>query len=205
MNAHLPHLSLAAASVALALVAAPAQAQNLLDNPGFETGGFMPEWQPFGQGWRTSGGDDARTGDFGAVNDVLTTDDTNQFRGIQQTIDAQAGLPYTASAYIRSVAQNETAAFIELDFFDAGGTSLGQFQSDQVFTDQDFTLASIGPVIAPAGTESLRIGAIVFKNATISDNDFLIFDDFSVVVPEPASLTFAAVGGLALIRRRRQH
>ena len=206
MKAHLSHLSLAAASAAVLFVAVPAGAQNLLENPGFETGGFAEGWDVFGQGWRTAGGDDARTGDFGAINDVLTTDDANQFRGIQQTIDADAGLTYTASVFIRTVAQNESSAFLELEFFDgpdATGAQLARFESPQVFTDQDFMETTIGPVVAPIGTESLRIGGIVFKNATIADDEFLIFDDFSVVVPEPATLSLAALGGLALVRRRR--
>ena len=211
MKAHLSHLSLAAASAAVLFVAVPAGAQNLLDNPGFETGGFE-DWNVFGQGWRvTDNPDDVRSGTFGAVNDVLTTDDTNQFRGLQQTVDADAGLTYTASVFIRSVAQNESAAFLELEFFDGPedadgnptGARLANFESPQVFTDQDFMEASIGPVVAPAGTESVRIGGIVFKNATTTDDEFLIFDDFSLVVPEPATLSLAALGGLALVRRRR--
>ena len=146
-------------AAALLLVAAvPASAQNLLSNPGFETGGFE-DFNVFGQGFRTAGGDDARTGDFGAVNDVLTTDDANQFRGLQQTVDAAAGETYSASVFIRTVAQNESSAFLELEFFDGPedadgnptGARLARFESDQVFTDQDFTEAVIDPVVAPAG------------------------------------------------------
>ena len=211
MKSHLSYLIPAAASAALLLAAVPASAQNLLSNPGFETGGFEG-FNVFGQGFRTAGGDDARTGDFGAVNDVLTTDDTNQFRGLQQTVDAAAGETYSASVFIRTVAQNESAAFLELEFFDGPedadgnptGAQLARFESDQVFTDQDFTEAVIDPVVAPAGTESVRIGGIVFKNATINDDEFIIFDDFGLFVPEPtAALSFALVGGLALARRRR--
>ncbi len=204
-------LSCATVALGLGFAAQPAAAQvdNLLTNPGFETGDFS-SWNVFGMGWRISEGDDANSGTFGAVNDVLTSDDANQFRGLQQTIDAEPGETYTASTFIRTVAQNESAAFLELEFFDGPidaegrptGTRLANFESDQVFTDQDFMQVSIGPVVAPAGTESLRIGGIVFKNATIMDNDFLIFDDFSVVVPEPGTLTLAAAGGLVLLRRR---
>jgi len=68
------YTSLVLPAVLSFLVAAlPAQASNLLVNPGLENADSQG-WSYWGLGWRLGSGADARSGSWGLVDDVLTTD-----------------------------------------------------------------------------------------------------------------------------------
>lgn len=194
-----------AASIVLLGVSVNANAE-LLINGGFESG--FENWTTFGQGFRTSGGADANTGDVGVVNDVLPAD-VDVFRGVQQVVSAAtAGEIYTLSAFIRGVTVDSSAAFLELQFLNSAGDVISGVQSDQVTADQEFTQISVTSQIAPTDTASIRVGGIVFATGvdvgTQTDGDFLIFDDFSLsVVPEPASMALLGVGFALMLGRKR--
>lgn len=194
----------ASASILLLGMSVTSNAE-LLVSEGFEAGDFSG-WTTFGEGWRIGGGGDANTGAFGAVNDVLTSH-TSVFRGVQQTVAATAGDLYTFSAFIAGVTVDQSSAFLEMNFLDGSGGVIASATSAPITMDQPFTQVSIVEATAPVGTVQVRAGAIVLAsgidNTTQSDADFLIFDDFSLTVPEPASIALLGVGVACMLGRKR--
>ena len=207
-----------AASFAVACAAVPAEAATIA-NPGFESGAFSP-WTTFAtgdgvprdnDGYRLSGGDDAFEGDFGVVNDVLTTDPGDVTRGITQLVtdDINVGDTYTLSAFIKVAAAETTQSFLELTFLDGNGVQLAQVQSDRQQGDQDFTFVETGELVVLPGTETIRVSGNVFVPAggAEGDTDFHVFDSFALnvtPVPEPTTAAVGLVGlGLLAARRRR--
>ncbi|MBW7907408.1 MAG: hypothetical protein H3C50_00585 [Kiritimatiellae bacterium] len=145
-------------------------------NPGFETGD-LTGWLTFGLGWRTSGGDDARTGSFGIVNDVLTND-VDSFRGVFQDVPVTGGATYHAGVYIRAVNVETSESWFELQWLNDTGGIIGQLQSAHVTADQPFTQMALSEIVAPlnAVTASVR-GIVYMAMAPGVDADFHIFDD----------------------------
>ncbi|NLG33928.1 MAG: hypothetical protein GX548_01095 [Lentisphaerae bacterium] len=163
-----------------------------LENPGFETGD-LTGWFTFGTGWRTGTGADAHSGTYGTVNDVLTTD-SDEWRGIYQNVYALPNNYYTGGVYIRAVDLDTSQSFFELMFLDSSGTPLAQHTSSAVTTDQGFTYAGVGPVLAPANTVTASVRGIVRMVAPPADSDFHIFDDFSFSNTTPAHVMLADWG-----------
>ena len=212
--------TLAAASFAIACAAVPATAAVIV-NPGFEDNTLAP-WTTFGEdfgpsrpsnGFRLSTGDDANTGTFGVVNDVLAGDTTGTFRGLQQRIATgfSVGETYSLSAFIRLASAETTQSFLELAYVDADGVPIGPTATSapQSSGFQPYTLVETSPLTVPAGTAAIRVGANIFVPAGFTDApDFHIFDDFALnnltPVPEPTGLAagLVALGGLTLRRRR---
>jgi hypothetical protein len=158
---------------------------NLLTNPGFETDG-LAAWTTFGQGWRTGGGDDARSGSVGAVNDV-TSSDSDEWRGLAQNVPVIPNNLYSGGVYVRAVSIGNSEAFFELQFYDEDGDFIDQHQTGRVTTDQAFTFAGLNSILAPAGAVTASVRAIVYKPASPSDPpDFVIFDDFTFANVTPA-------------------
>ncbi len=166
-------------ALALLLLSSNASGQNMLTNPGFETGD-LTGWSTFGTGWRTSTGADAHSGTYGVVNDVLTTDSTG-FRGIYQNFPASAGKLYSASVYIRTVNLDNSQSWLEVQFLDGSNSVLLQLQQPgaHVTTDQAFTLYQLLDMTAPAGTATISIRGIVQETSMpVIGTNFHIFDDF---------------------------
>lgn len=187
--------------VALGLSMVGASHADLI-NPGFEDGDFTG-WTLFGEGWRVSSGGDAYEGNWGAVNDVLPTDN-DEWRGMFQNVSVTEGLTYTAGVYIRAVNLETSSSWFELQWLDASDGIIGQLQSATVSSDQDFTFMGVTDVVAPSGAVAASIRGIVQRPSAPSDGDFHIFDSFSII-PEPGTmglLIFSGLG-LALLRRRR--
>ncbi|HMP90237.1 MAG TPA: hypothetical protein PJ991_08540 [Kiritimatiellia bacterium] len=176
--------------LAIAAVASASEAATLI-NPGFETGDFTG-WFTFGQGWRTGVGDDARTGDFGMVNDVLTTDD-NTFRGIFQEVAVTAGNTYSAGVYIRAVNIQSSESWFELQWLNSDGGVLDQLQSGHITGDQPFSLAAISGIVAPVGAVTASVRGIVFMpDPPAEEADFHIFDDFFLIDHDDLQIDIAS-------------
>jgi hypothetical protein len=95
---------------------------------------------------------------------------------------------------------------LKISFQNASGTELLGIDSNHITNlsppDQWQSLLATGT--APAGTDHVQLFALFVQPATAGGSAF--FDDLSgQVVPEPATAGLAMlVGGLALVRRRRQ-
>jgi hypothetical protein len=63
-----------------------------------------------------------------------------------------------------------------------------------------------GVITAPAGSESMQIFALAVFPQLADSNGGIFVDDFTLtnVVPEPASIGLLAIGGVALLARRRR-
>ena len=171
-----------------------------LINPGMEVGN-LSAWSIFGQGWRISGGGDANSGSYGAVNDVQTTDGDN-WRGLFQSVLVTAGQTYTAGVFIRAVNVENSVSWFELQWLDNDNNVISQLQSTSVTSDQPFTFMGVTDVVAPGNSVSASMRGIVFMpSPPTGDTDFHIFDDFSIV-PEPGTLVMMVIGMAGIVMRR---
>lgn len=147
------------------------------ENWGFETGDFS-SWTVFGPGWRVSTGDDAFSWTYGAVNDVLTTD-TDEWRGIFQEVPVIQGKKYSAGVYIRALNVESSQSWMELQWLDAIGTTISQFQTEPVTRDQPFRLSSMHDLVAPRGAVSASVrGVVQMLSPPSAEPDFHAFDEF---------------------------
>ncbi len=205
------------------LVACPlAASANLLFNPSFEIdddANGMPDgwgkWEPDQNNtgypvhvdYTQNDPAKARTGD-----DLMTTwqwTDNNDepdwdFGMFHQTgIPAIAGVTYTSGIWIDNNwgdggATYNNSAFIKLDFYDIGGTKIGGVSADQDILPDGFHYYEISAT-APAGTATMT--AAYAGNGGYNWMRSMAFDD-AILIPEPASLSLLALGGVALLRRR---
>ncbi|MEZ6190662.1 MAG: hypothetical protein R3C45_05145 [Phycisphaerales bacterium] len=193
----------AGALVAVGLVSAPASAE-LLTNPGFEdtdTNGS------YGDGWGSYGaaGFHAFFGANGHAS--LFMDTPGNFGGVFQTgIPAIAGDSYTFTLTdVRIESNAEASLRFGLEWYQGDdATAAGPFDIVNIPIPPtgdglSFTMSAT----APAGAMFVR-PIIQFDNVTSTasgqENAF-IFD--ATLTPEPASLGLCAVGGLAMLVRRR--
>jgi hypothetical protein len=177
---------------------------NLVTNCGFELGDFT--------GWTISGltdnpgGNyygvdslpiDVNTGSSGAYMSQDFVDDGAGFVNLSQTLATMAGVSYIVSFFLEQDTAPNTgythafsAAF--------GGTTLLTLTPTVVspgpvgvFTQYSFVESATGP-------------STVLNFAFENDDNYWSFDDVSVAAPEPSTflLAGAALGGLALLRRR---
>lgn len=141
---------------------------------------------------------------------------------LSQTVAGSPGLPYTMSGwagaeanYIGMSDPNVDSLFA-LEFLDAGNNVIGGATLDLVaaglgvapptppatgFNYKPFSISAV----APAGTSSVRVSASMLGayGNPLGGGQAFVVDSFSLVVPEPASIGLAAIGGLSLLRRRR--
>ena len=157
-----------------------------LINPGFEDG--WSGWSMFGQGWRTSGGGDARSGSAGAVNDVQSGD-WDAYRGVYQVVPVVAGFSYHAGVYIRTVSVGTSESWLEIQWYDSGSGLISQQTSGHVTSDQGFSLVKLNNLVAPPGAVTASFRLIVYMPTVPGEADFHIFDDaYFVRSNEPASI-----------------
>jgi hypothetical protein len=176
---------------------------NLVTNCGFETGDFI--------GWTVGGNTsnpggnyygvdalDLSTGNFGAYMSQDYVDGGATSVTLSQTLATVAGASYLVSFFL----EQDTAPFIGYTHaFTAtwgGSTQLSLTPTVSatgpvaVFTQYSFIVPATG-------------ASTVLKFAFENDDSYWSFDDVSVAaVPEPSTfvLAGAALGGLALLRRR---
>ncbi len=210
-------MKLTTTMAALAAAAIPISASaNLLVNPGFELDSTMGESMG-ATGWDS----------FGAafVNQALANSGSNGFKtfgigGISQTFPVMVGDTVNGEAFVANASfdplLNDQVAAINLEFLDLGGNIVGDIISNRILTsaspaDSEFVFGTVSAP-APAGSVAVRFvlvtGAFddVDMSGGVSGGGAPFYDDAALTiqaVPEPATLSLLAVGGLAALRRRR--
>jgi hypothetical protein len=187
-------LVLSGGLVLMCAVAQGADGQNLVTNPGFESGNFTG-WTQFDNTDFTGVADNLpHSGTFEAFFGPV-----GSTGGIFQTLATTPGTTYTFSFWL----ENEDAAEAG-QFFDASWDGSSVFSLDPPAGSFDYTRESFS-VLASGSSTDIRF---TFEN----DPSFFNLDDVSVtaatagVVPEPASMWLLATGlvGMAGLRRRRR-
>jgi len=157
--------SILAALLSIVLSAAVAQAgDNLLQDPGFETGtdteSFDPAWSKFGSVYHEL--PTPRTGHWTAKLFGNFSGQVN-YSGISQEVDAVAGKSYEASVYMRHNSddqlEGQNEALLRLEFLSADGEKLQTADSEIITasTAPDvYKLYTVARTQAPEGATRLR-------------------------------------------------
>jgi hypothetical protein len=196
-------------------LAVSAHAQNVLTNPGFETGtatgngdvGGAPGWTTFGNVFNTSAPNPSPVGPHAGTGALKEFGTFPGVSGAFQEVPASPGQIWTATGFGLNASSDpmQTGNFGELkiSFHNAGGEIQG-FDGTHIDinTPQNVWTPLLTTGTAPAGTTSVQIFALFVQPATAGGSAF--FDDVSAVVPEPASLGMLGIGTLALLRRRQR-
>ena len=119
----------AAVVIGFVLQAGLAAAQNLVTNPGFETGNTTG-WFPFGSPTLSVETSQVHSGTYAC----LVTNRTATYMGIAQSFqgDLQAGQTYDVSAWVRLVNGGNQTMHLTMQKTDASGTSFAQIVSGSV-------------------------------------------------------------------------
>jgi hypothetical protein len=171
----------------------------LLSNSSFETDSFT-NWNTFGSGWRIGGGADARSGLYGAVNDVLVGHTASeQWRGLFQNVPVSTGAEYVFVGHVRAVNIESSRAFLEIQWLDSSGQIVLQEQSEHITGDQPFRRAVMDNLKPPANAVTASVRAIVFmENPPTTNDDFFIFDDL-FFLPKSTLNVARGSGGQVLV------
>jgi acyl dehydratase len=177
-------------------LASMAQAQNLVVNPGFETGDFT--------GWTVTGATASvesgvgHTGDFAASFGSVSPD----VNVLSQTLLTQAGQQYTLTFFLQTPEFNVPPGF--------PNSSAVSF--DGVLIDGPFTVPDDPDYQQYTYTVTALSNAAVLRFEISNDPDYTQLDDISVTLasttaPEPnalALLTSGSIGGFLMLRSRRK-
>jgi len=210
-----PNIISGAACAAALCLGLSVSAQNLLSDPGFESGGVSSAWTPvngaeFSQNFALSGSWSMECPGPGGFAVPLAF----------QTLSASAGEEFDLSGFgFAPTAPGTGTSFgaLQITFFsgpNGSGSNLGTVQTSpgNALVSNEINASSptgqwlslnTGTATAPTGAESLQAFVIVVdQNPTT-----VYFDNISLTqVPEPSSFALAGLGALGLfgmLRRRK--
>jgi hypothetical protein len=161
----------------LASAAVSARAQNLVINPGFESGDFNPGWTNNGGNFVNSA--NSHTGTYAAWMGAVGSDGS-----FQQSIATTPGQLYNVSFWLESpggTPNDFSASFAGVTFYTI--TNAGAFPYTQ----------EVGNIMATSASSLLLFSAR-------QDPSYWHVDDVDVhAVPEPGTLGLVALGALGLV------
>jgi hypothetical protein len=206
--------------VALLLAVAPrtASGANVLANPGFETGtavgngdvGGSPNWTTFGNVFTTSSPNPLPAGPHSGTGALKEFGTFPGVSGAFQSFPSVPGDVWTLTGFGLNAStdamQPDNFGLLKISYQSASNTEIAGFESAHItnLTPQNQWQALTVTATAPAGTTHVQLFALFVQPATNGGAAF--FDDLSgELVPEPATAGVALLlGGLTLVRRRRQ-
>jgi hypothetical protein len=207
-----------AALVVVAVVSAPASAQNLLANPSFEQPitmdgpPFVGFWEGFAGPPTSSASNSTASPRTGAQNlDLTITATPNTFTGVfQDVVGLTPGMPATWSGFHRTPT-SPTAFGVAVEYRIEWRNSVTNLEvsrnqlTEPLPTDAYAPFSITAPV--PVGADTARV---VYAIQTFGgepnpgDTGTVFIDDVSfTVIPEPSAIALAGLGSVGLLRRRR--
>ena len=190
------------------LISGLAASANLLTNPDFETGD-LTGWEQ--SGWYVGTGADAHSGTYGGAYAVPSGRPSGDYYVALQYVPVTAGLSYDASMWDRAVIFNPSESFLEVVFHNSSGGWLGQTDTAAVTSSQAYAQYTLNGLVAPAGSVTASVRAVVHTTGVTTDNAWHTFDDFNfaqTAIPEPGTLAMCLMGmgfGSILMHRRRRN
>jgi PEP-CTERM motif-containing protein len=196
----------------LALIASQATAQNLVDNPSFESptvdmGSANDVWFRFGSGAGGVSSESTVMPRTGSRHIALQMAGANQFAGVFQnlnmTVNPGDSVTFTGWAKNASGAPFNATQEIKLEW--QGTPNPPQNRMDDLTLGSDYEMFTHSGV-APAGTTGLVVTyAISSFGAGQTGESSVFLDDITVtIVPEPASATLFGISLLGPIGLRRR-
>ena len=193
---------------------------NLLSNAGFESGltDWNTWWGPDLNMW-AGGAGDAHSGAGAVSTATLNNNVLDSWGGVNQTVTGIVpGETYEASAWLRFGNAVYNQAYLQVEWQDAGGGFLLKDESpamiqddvagDPIFWNWTYAQEVMTGLVAPAGAAQANIQVAFYADsagALVTGGDtWMNIDDVEFgVVPEPATLGLAVIGGALLWFRKR--
>lgn len=202
----------ATSAAALLTVVTEAQAANVLQNPGFESGADAP-WQKFNGGAMVTSISDP-AGMLEGSGYARQTWGGGVWNGIYQDVPASAGQAFQSEgSFLVSEADPITGrseAWLEVQFLDAGGNLVGLYQSAHISSNTtasawmrleatnviafwgDYSVAGNAKyLVAPAGTAKVRYQVTYHA---LDGAGSVYFDNMSLDLKAPVRMTAKRVG-----------
>jgi hypothetical protein len=200
-------------AAAALLAVAPAQAQNLLVDPGFEDPAsltfqgppFFGSWEGFSNGGTSTASHSTVDPNSGTGHLALHLDTPNGFAGVFQDIGATPGVNVDFSVFAADVSgQGGAGVEMRIEWRDyVANTEISRTGNFTPALTTDYSLATLSAV-APAGANSARlVFAIQSFGAAVQNVVQDVYVDDAVGTPEPTSLAMLCLAGLAVAARRR--
>lgn len=191
------------------LLVSHASALNLVENPSFEDptvtmGSANDVWFRFGSGGNGFANESTTMPRTGSRHIELGLIGPNQFAGVfqnlNQTINPGDIIEFTGWHRNASGAAFNATVEVKLEWQGAAQDRLDILALGSEYEMFNHTM------VAPAGTTGLVVTyAISSFGVGQNGNSLVHLDDITVtLVPEPATLSALAIGGLALLRRRKK-
>lgn len=211
-------------SASVLVAGAQANAQNLLNNPGFESDlGFdfsnPSNWNGFFGGPAGTfleafnfTGAAPLSGSKALVTTIRgvagTTDGNNAFTGHVQIVDGlTAGLPYELSVWARTNPAVLNGAEFRIEWQNAVGTEISRFnmpiQSLLTSSYQRFSITDTAPAGATRAAIVLAVQSFDPSSQPLADTSVAWDDAAFQVVPAPGVASLIGLTGLVSLRRRR--